>query len=436
MKINSLIILLFFLFNYAYSLDKTTYYSYGVEFDGSSFATKHPNQDSIKLFISYRLLYDVLSFKELNEGDKSIFFSDVDIEVVLTDDGGVIRKRANKKDSVFANSFEETNSKELYHKGFFEFSVKNSNYSVNLTVIDRFKKKINQKIFIKKLDYKKLLNSSDILFYRQNAQSNLYDLSNYVSHNAFLFDKNEVSLLMNIDSNDYNYFYEVEFLKNNEENDIYNFWSDKSISFENKAEVLTDKNIDFKTKKDQLTFDLKNGTDKYLKISFPTDKIIPGSYKIKIYNENEDTVERYFEVNWENKPLSLDRISYAIERMYYILTDEEYDKLNNSSQQLKDFIEYWKKLDPTPDTPYNEALVQYFTRVDYAFFNFASLAEKDGANTDRGKIFILYGAPTEIQDKNIENKKGIIWNYKNLNKKFYFQVVSSGFTKLIKIEEW
>lgn len=435
MKINSLLIfLLFASYYYAYSLDKTTYYSYGMEFDGSSFATKHPNQDSMKLFLSYRLLYDVLSFKEISESNKSIFFSDVDIEVVLTDDGGVIRKRANKKDSIFAITFEETNSKEKYHKGFFELSVKNSDYTIDFTVIDRFKKKINKKINIKKLDYKKLLSSSDILFYGQNAQSSYYDLSNYVSQNAFLFDNNEVSLLMNVDSNNYNYFYEVEFLKNNEENDIYNFWSNQTITFSNKAEILNDKNIDFNLKKNQLTFDVKNGKDKFLKISFPTDKIIPGTYKIKIYNENKDTIERYFEVKWENKPLSLDRVGYAVERMYYILTDEEYDKLNSSSQQLKDFIEYWRKLDPTPDTPYNEALVQYFTRVDYAFFNFASLAEKDGANTDRGKIFILYGAPTEIQDKNIDNKKGIVWNYKNLNKKFYFQVVSSGFTKLIKIE--
>ena len=38
------------------------------------------------------------------------------------------------------------------------------------------------------------------------------------------------------------------------------------------------------------------------------------------------------------------------------------------------------------NTPYNEEMAEYFSRVDYAFYNFQTINQKDGAKTDRGKI--------------------------------------------------
>ena len=420
-----------------YSLDKTTYYSYGVEFDANYFKLEHTNKDSIKLYVNYRLLYDVLSFQEqVDSKDSKIFTSQVDIEIVLTDDGGIIRKRENRKDTIYAKSFEETNSKDLYHTGFFELNLKNSDFTISLVVIDRFKNKYQKELKLKKLDYNKILSTSDIMFYRSKAKSDYYDLSSYILSDAFLFDNNEVSMLICNDKSDKNFYYNVERLGKDDENSLFKYWSAERISYNNKAEALKNRDLKFELKNRNLIMNLPSGDIDFLKLSFPIEKNVPGSYKISIYSEDgQDTVTRYFDIIWESKPLSLDRISYAIDRMYYILTDEEYKTLSSGDKQLENFINYWKKLDPTPSTPYNEAMMQYFTRVDYAFFNFSTLGERDGAQTDRAKIFILYGPPSKILDKNIDNKKGIVWIYENLKKTFTFQVISSGFIKLIKIDE-
>lgn len=435
MRIISIIIIIFFSVELI-SLDKTTYYSYGVEFDSSVFKVNHSDEDSVRLIISYRLLYDVLNFEEIYEKDnKNLYSSDVDIEIVFTDDGGIIRNRSNIKDTIYAKSFEETNSKIIYHKGFFDINLKNSDYRIDLTVIDRNKKKYSTSVPVKKIIKDNIFKNSDLMFYRSNALSELFGLSNYITENGFMFDNNQVSILVNVDKIGADYFYEMEYLRNKQEDFIYNYWSNSKIIFDNKVEKLNNKNIIFQNTKSELNFDIVNGESNFIRINLPLEKILPGEYKITITNEDKDTIQRYFNVNWESKPLSLDRISYAVDRMYYILADEEYEKLSNSDNIEKDFMEYWKKLDPTYDTPYNEAMVQYFSRVDYSFFNFSTLAEKDGAKTDRGKIFVLYGPPTKIIDKNIDGKKGYEWEYVSLDKKFIFQTVSSGFIKLIEIKE-
>jgi len=67
-------------------------------------------------------------------------------------------------------------------------------------------------------------------------------------------------------------------------------------------------------------------------------------------------------------------------------TDEERDK----------YIEiFWRLRDPDPDTPENEYKDQYYERVQYANEHFASGVP--GWKTDRGRIYIKYGRPDEIQ---------------------------------------
>ena len=118
-------------------------------------------------------------------------------------------------------------------------------------------------------------------------------------------------------------------------------------------------------------------------------------------------------------------------------TVEELKAMNDGSTEDRErkFMEYWKKLDPTPSTPFNESMFQYFSRVDYAFFNFSTLGEKDGAQTDRGKVFILNGSPTLILDQNIKGKPSFIWEYSNLNQRYIFTSVASGYFKLVAIED-
>jgi GWxTD domain-containing protein len=107
----------------------------------------------------------------------------------------------------------------------------------------------------------------------------------------------------------------------------------------------------------------------------------------------------------------------------YIMEEKEFRKLKNASrgERKKRFDEFWKAKDPTPKTAYNEAMAEFYRRVDYAVANFGTMRELDGFETDRGKAYILYGPPTKI-DRILAPgaPPQETWFYSNLNKKLIF----------------
>src|SRR5690606_32582498 len=131
-----------------------------------------------------------------------------------------------------------------------------------------------------------------------------------------------------------------------------------------------------------------------LSIDLPSSNLSPGAYNLVLSDDNNKSeVEFKFELVWVDMPLSLRTPSYAVKLMHYILTDDEYSQMETGDDEnkAKKIMEYWKKHDPTKHTPFNEAMTEYFARADYAFFNYQTIQEKDGALTERGKIYILFG---------------------------------------------
>ncbi len=85
------------------------------------------------------------------------------------------------------------------------------------------------------------------------------------------------------------------------------------------------------------------------------------------------------------------------EDVSYIITQEERDafKKLQTDDEREQFIEqFWLRRDPTPDTPENEFKEEHYRRIAYANQHFASRIP--GWKTDRGRIYITYGPPDEI----------------------------------------
>ena len=80
-----------------------------------------------------------------------------------------------------------------------------------------------------------------------------------------------------------------------------------------------------------------------------------------------------------------------------IITPEEesaFRKLSNSAER-DNFIEaFWRRRDPTPDTEENEFKEEHYRRRAYADEHFS--AGMPGSKTDRGRIYIIHGAPDSI----------------------------------------
>ena len=86
------------------------------------------------------------------------------------------------------------------------------------------------------------------------------------------------------------------------------------------------------------------------------------------------------------------------EDVIYIITDEEraaFKQLSNDEER-DNFIEaFWQRRDPTPDTEENEYKEEHYQRIAYANEHFA--AGVPGWKTDRGRIYIVFGKPDEIE---------------------------------------
>ena len=82
---------------------------------------------------------------------------------------------------------------------------------------------------------------------------------------------------------------------------------------------------------------------------------------------------------------------------------------------------FMESADPKPETPENEFKQAIEQRVAYANQFFTS-SQKPGYQTDRGRIYMLYGPPTERIDKPVEATVGpyVIWTYSGEGETFAF----------------
>ena len=82
----------------------------------------------------------------------------------------------------------------------------------------------------------------------------------------------------------------------------------------------------------------------------------------------------------------------------YIITDDErkaFKKLETDEEREHFIEEFWRRRDPDPDTDENEYREEYYERIAYANEHYASGIP--GWKTDRGRIYIMYGKPDELE---------------------------------------
>ena len=87
------------------------------------------------------------------------------------------------------------------------------------------------------------------------------------------------------------------------------------------------------------------------------------------------------------------------EDVVYIITSAEreaFQRLQTDRERERFIEQFWLQRDPTPGTVENEFKEQHYRRIAYANEHFT--ASIPGWKTDRGRIYIEYGPPDEIDD--------------------------------------
>jgi GWxTD domain-containing protein len=86
------------------------------------------------------------------------------------------------------------------------------------------------------------------------------------------------------------------------------------------------------------------------------------------------------------------------EDVAYIITDEErkaFKSLKNDEEREQFIEQFWMRRNPDPDSMTNDYKEEHYRRIAYANEHFASGIP--GWKTDRGRIYIMYGPPDEIE---------------------------------------
>lgn len=188
-----------------------------------------------------------------------------------------------------------------------------------------------------------------------------------------------------------------------------------------------------------LTLDLvgdnNRGTHTYI-ISFPSDTLRAGQYELTCSSDSSGE-KLHFSYLWLDEPLTLRDRKTALSLIKYILPDSVFSEINSGSDEevKQKFDAYWKSHDPTPNTAFNELEDEFYRRADYAVENFRTISNLDGAATDRGKAYIVYGKPAEIKRELRSDGTYETWVYPNMKRALVFKEQRAGDFKLYETEK-
>ena len=437
--------------------DQSTYYTFGEKFFCEAHSVASAAKDSSTMVVLFKIMYDRLDFHQVPISAKSsrgTYLATPFVLVEMRDDIGIIRYRKQWTDSIYATSYIQSNSRTDFVYGSLLASLPHGNYAVTLTLGDQ------ENQLIKRIDLAvtPCLQSNTNRIYKpmfvEYSDSPSTSVVPIVSAGNARFSQQTIRALMPVSSaktgNSYSYSCATVQLPDGGGSSNSEWGAIPTIGGTAKPELHEYLTPDFsKNSPSQkpifTTVKAEAKTPFYslglLDITLPANAIAPGKYKLRIVKVGtKDTATHSFEVVWEDMPISFRSPRYLVETMYTILTDDEFDAVNSGSESEKRrrVIEYWEKKYPSAESVYNTTMAEFYRRVDYALFNFQGITEPDGAKSERGKIYILHGAPTNIE-KNIPASSGQaqeIWTYSNkVKKEFTFELNSSGVYKLKNIKD-
>lgn len=122
--------------------------------------------------------------------------------------------------------------------------------------------------------------------------------------------------------------------------------------------------------------------------------------------------------------MSDEELDDTFEKSRYLATKSEIDKylrLTTIEGKREFAFEFWKARDENSNSNKNEFYRNYMQRIELSNQKYASMG-RQGWKTDRGRIFLLYGEPSEIEryPNQLETRPYEIWQYTEIEGGIYF----------------
>ena len=354
------------------------------------------SKSRVNLFV--KIAYDELQFIKYDDE----YVAKYEVTAVILDDDGNQEDGKIWEESIHVSKFDQTNARYVYAFTNASFDVTPAEYTIVVGLMDLDTGKAHsQKTKIKLRDYyAEKLAISEISFVNQIQ----VDSMGIKSIRPEVTDETK-----GIQGTLFAYF------------EIYSFFPGELINV--KYAIKDHKN------KNQLAGEYTRRKTGYRTLDYipiPVDSLAYGAYEIEIKlsdGEHDAKTRKIFHNQLVGLPGTAKDLDEALSQLRYVATQKEWKKIKKAKgkEKLQVYLEFWGSHDPTPGTPANESMDNYYQRVQYANQSFSTMNRK-GWLTDMGMLYIILGPPDDVERN--EYPRGSrpyqIWYYYRVNRRFIF----------------
>jgi GWxTD domain-containing protein len=361
--------------------------------------TRDGSQRILRVYI--QILNDDITFIKSDSG----FVAELQLDFYLADENKDFVFNKGEKKEIHVETFEETNSREIENTFSTDIPLDSGKYEAVITVGDKNSgKQVNRKVVFKVPSFSQLpFLVSDVIFFDKfetNKQSKIVNFTPNVTNN-FSGNLTNIYLYFNtivLDSNQTDSL-EIEYTIRDPSN---------TINQSNRYFIKASQG--FKEHFIRLNRHHFEGTRYTLTMTVTQNK---RQYK----------TEKLFSFYWTLSPNSPTDLKLALEQTVYIGNSDSIDYYLKRpfEEKRKYFEKFWAEVDPNPETAKNELMDEYYKRLNYANRTFSTMSV-EGWKTDRGRIFVKFGQPDDIERHPFETNSEPyeIWRYYSVRKVFLF----------------
>ncbi len=361
------------------------------------------SRNSYQLYLSLRIPYDQLIF----EKNDSVYVSGTEFSCEIYD-GDKLIERQSVTQNVAVTGFNETLRRDAYVQNLISFKLNGSVFTVKPSL-----KRDNASIPMPIKEFTVDLANGDKKA-RPIVVENTGSIGNYIlvnMGNTIPYDGKKYTLLVPVPDS----------------------LSQSKILIEQNGVQLKDTIINsipnetctIKQKEGEIEVSLIPGNGKtagYIPVELP--KSVDEGELQAVLEQNKKRTIYNISVVWHDKPFVLNDIDMAVNLLKVITNDNQIDYIysHTSSERYKALKTVWARITKTDSVGYNPLMNEFYTRADYAIMNFSYNNQRNGIETDRGRVYLRFGKPTRIE-RNYNGKYGVVetWYYDNLKRKFDFE---------------
>jgi GWxTD domain-containing protein len=365
-----------------------------------TYAMPTQSPDTVRFTLYTKVANDLLQFVLTD----SVYIAQYELVVAIKSQRGESIPGKIKKRKIYAENFRMTNARDRFTNERIEFYLPPGKYDLLIELLDiETKQPIRRKEEIKiPAFFSKPLTVTDLLFFHSEGDDSASGTEAIPDFPA-VFSSRHGSFWIK--------FY------------VCSDGSNRSLTlkktiFDNEGQTLTESSqeITLNSKIQPILLPIKQ------KLNF-------GQYSLSITltDENEEIVlDSPFYVRWKSHSTFIPNLKQAVETTRYIMEARQWNQLQKlpEDEQKRILDQFWKERDPDPETEDNELEEEYYRRVAFTNHNLSTWEGGiDGWKTDRGRTYIIYGPPSEIDTPSTATggtSHYEIWYYRNLQKRFVF----------------